>query len=300
MANCSICLESFVSPVSLPCGHVFCLKCIRRTVESVKSATNHFCPTCRAPYSVLTVDPKFIPPYLRPHILPPIRKVFIDDTSSPSTASGSGSSSSSTPAPLPAPPASASAELGLALAEVNALRQHCATWRKRAESHAMGNGALLGLARAAKDCALRMRAERDAERSQCVLLKRKLAELMPESEFEQCGLSTTPAECKPRVGRAAPRAGLPVFLMQMQSKPVERFYDNPADMTASHFGPPMKRRKANPTREGETAPNAGSVDVLGAAPGPTPKAGPRLGAADPARDSIFGTSRLNPLVPSAQ
>jgi len=242
---------------------------------------------------VLTVDPKFIPPYLRPHILPPIRKVFIDDASSPSTASGS----SSTPAPLPAPPVSASAELGLALAEVNALRQHCATWRKRAESHAMGNGALLGLARAAKDCALRMRAERDAERSQCVLLKRKLAELMPESEFEQCGLSTTPAECKPRVGRVVPRAGLPVFLMQMQSKPVERFYDNPADMTASHFGPPMKRRKECPTREGETASNAGNVDAVS---GPTPKAGPRLGAADPARDAIFVTSRLNPLVPSAQ
>ncbi|KAJ7703447.1 hypothetical protein B0H16DRAFT_1440152 [Mycena metata] len=174
MANCSICLEGYTNPVSLPCGHVFCLKCIRQMVDSVKSRpTNHFCPTCRAAYSLLTVDPKLVPPYLRPHILPPIRRVFIDDAPpSPSTASGSSSTS--------APPASGSAststdsQLALALAEISTLRRHCATWRQRAESHAMGNNALLGLARAAKDCALRMRAERDAERSQCVLLKRKL------------------------------------------------------------------------------------------------------------------------------
>ncbi|KAJ7703468.1 hypothetical protein B0H16DRAFT_1831033 [Mycena metata] len=151
MANCGICLSSFASPVSLPCGHVFCLECIRRTVDSIKSrTTSHFCPTCRAQYSLFTVDPKLIPAYLRPHILPPIRKVFIDDAS-PSTASGS-----STPAPVSP---STCPELGRALAEVNALRQHCAAWRQRAESHAMGNTALLGLARAAKDYALHMRAE---------------------------------------------------------------------------------------------------------------------------------------------
>ncbi|KAJ7737694.1 hypothetical protein B0H16DRAFT_1325801 [Mycena metata] len=189
MANCSICLEGFTNPVSLPCGHVFCLKCIRRTVDSVKSRPmTHFCPTCRAGYSLLSVDPKHVPVYLRLHILPPIRRVFIDDASpSPSIASGSSSNShnNSTPASAPAPPVPApthpepnsSPELARALAELNALRQHCATWRQRAESHAMGNNALLGLARAAKDCALRMRAERDAERSRCVLLKRKLAEL---------------------------------------------------------------------------------------------------------------------------
>jgi hypothetical protein len=37
---------------------------------------------------------------------------------------------------------------------------------------------MLGFARVAKEAALRMRAERDAARNQCQLLKRKLAEVM--------------------------------------------------------------------------------------------------------------------------
>ncbi|KAJ7692518.1 hypothetical protein B0H16DRAFT_1707282 [Mycena metata] len=287
MANCSICLEGYTNPVSLPCGHVFCLKCIRQMVDSVKSRpTNHFCPTCRAAYSLLTVDPKLVPPYLRPHILPPIRRVFIDDAPpSPSTASGSSSTS--------APPASGSAststdsQLALALAEISTLRRHCATWRQRAESHAMGNNALLGLARAAKDCALRMRAERDAERSQCVLLKRKLAELTPESEFE----APAKAACKP----PPPHAGLPVYLMQMQCKPIERFYDNPADVHASHFGPPMKRRKTSLTRQCESAGGDADADEASGAVGLERLESKASAAApDPACDSIFVTSRVEP------
>jgi hypothetical protein len=44
--------------------------------------------------------------------------------------------------------------------------------------HAAANAGLLGFARAAKESTLRMRAERDAARNQCQLLKRKLAEVM--------------------------------------------------------------------------------------------------------------------------
>ncbi|KAJ7715306.1 hypothetical protein DFH07DRAFT_762812 [Mycena maculata] len=180
--TCSICYESFTAPVSLPCGHVFCRECVRRTVDSIKSAgVEHFCPTCRAPYSILNVDPAPIPPYLRPHILPPL--FFDDPRSSPSTTaapgsapqpSGSGSASGSGHSHPPPTPA----DLGRAVAECNALRVNCATWRRRAEVHAAANTSLLGFTRAAKDCALRMRAELDAERTKCVLLKRKLAELL--------------------------------------------------------------------------------------------------------------------------
>ncbi|KAJ7154562.1 hypothetical protein C8R46DRAFT_1356610 [Mycena filopes] len=280
MTNCSICFEPFTSPVSLPCGHVFCQECIRRTVDAVKSnSMNHFCPTCRESYSILTLDLKLVPPYLRPHIHPPLRKVFIDnDTSAPS------SSGSTAPGP--------STALGRASAEANALRQHCATWRQRAESHAMGNAALLVLARAAKDCALRMRAERDAERSQCVLLKRKLAELMPESELLESDSdpSTTATGMQPEPqggrGRVVPRAGLPVFLAQLHCKPAERFYDNPADMTTSRLGPPLKRRKETPL-----------VPVLALPDALSRKASPR---ADSACDSIFVRSAPDSGVPGAQ
>ncbi|KAJ7484278.1 hypothetical protein FB451DRAFT_1028723 [Mycena latifolia] len=173
MPSCSICYERFTTPIALPCGHIFCKECIRRTVDSIKSCSvQHFCPTCRAPYSVLTIDPGLVPPYLRPHVLPPIRQLFFDD---PTPAPTSTPAAASTSALVPT---ASSSELGRAAADANALRMNCATWRRRAEIHAAANTGLLAFARAAKEHALRMRAERDAARNQCLLLKRKLIELM--------------------------------------------------------------------------------------------------------------------------
>jgi hypothetical protein len=150
-----------------------------------------------------------------------------------------------------------------AVSELNALKEQCAMWRKRAEMHAAANTALLGFVRGAKDCALRLGAERDAERSRCVLLKRKLAELMEESVFTQ-GTGTKRSRSRlgheseevERVGRGqeemnqrmervvlpvpAP-VGLPVFLMQC--KAYGKFVDNPADKEESCLGPPLKRRR---------------------------------------------------------
>ncbi|KAJ7057225.1 hypothetical protein C8F01DRAFT_1153860 [Mycena amicta] len=125
MASCSICYERFSAPVSLPCGHIFCRDCLRRTVEVIQSPSiEHFCPACRKPYSVLSIDTALVPPYLRPHILPPIRPVFFDDASPsesgpesnapiesvspPSTSPDSGSESSFLPSPSTSSPASQS------------------------------------------------------------------------------------------------------------------------------------------------------------------------------------------------
>ncbi|KAJ6470229.1 hypothetical protein C8R47DRAFT_1149075 [Mycena vitilis] len=269
-ATCSICYEPFTSPVSLPCGHVFCRECLRRTVEAVKSRTmQHSCPSCRASYSILTLDPALIPPYLRPHILPPIRKVFIDEPAPAASTSTSAVPAASATAPPPAPvPAAPSTELARITAEAATLREHCATWRRRAETHAAANASLLAFARAAKDCALRLRAERDAERSQYCLLKRKLAELMPDSPSDSSPFtiadptrSSSTASPQRKAAGPPPRTGLPVFLMQC--KPPEQFYDNPADMHCAHFGPPMKRRRADapaPTLVSE----ARSESVVGA------------------------------------
>ncbi|KAJ7096090.1 hypothetical protein C8R44DRAFT_644558 [Mycena epipterygia] len=195
MPSCSICYERFTSPVSLPCGHVFCRECIRRTVDSIKSCSvQHFCPTCRGPYNVLMIDPGLIPPYLRPHILPPIRPVFFDESTpapgaSPSTSASAFASTSASASISVSPSSSSSAsksssstaspsDIGHVVAEANALRLNCVMWRRRAEVHAAANTGLLGFARAAKEHALRMRAERDTARNQCALLKRKLAELL--------------------------------------------------------------------------------------------------------------------------
>ncbi|KAF7319295.1 RING-type domain-containing protein [Mycena chlorophos] len=79
MATCAVCCERFTAPVSLPCGHVFCRDCIRNTVNAVASpALEHYCPSCRVAYAVVTVDTTLVPPYLRPHVLPPIRPLLLE------------------------------------------------------------------------------------------------------------------------------------------------------------------------------------------------------------------------------
>lgn len=120
------------------------------------------------------IDPGSVPPHLRPHILPPIRSVFFDDPT-PTEASAASSSSISAPSPCPVTQAD---DLRRAVAQMNAVEAHTASWRRRAEIHAAANQKLFAVARAAKDCALRMRQERDTERSRYILLKRKLSELM--------------------------------------------------------------------------------------------------------------------------
>lgn len=46
--KCSVCLLDLSEPTSLPCEHVFCLSCLRRSTEREDSK---YCPKCRAPLS---------------------------------------------------------------------------------------------------------------------------------------------------------------------------------------------------------------------------------------------------------
>ncbi|XP_018409120.1 PREDICTED: E3 ubiquitin/ISG15 ligase TRIM25-like [Nanorana parkeri] len=46
--NCSICLEVYVDPVTLRCGHNFCRECINRVLDSQRRCGVFTCPECRS------------------------------------------------------------------------------------------------------------------------------------------------------------------------------------------------------------------------------------------------------------
>ncbi|KAG8453242.1 hypothetical protein GDO86_000030 [Hymenochirus boettgeri] len=48
--NCSICLNLYSNPVTLPCDHVFCQGCIGDVLDTQKESGLYSCPECRAQY----------------------------------------------------------------------------------------------------------------------------------------------------------------------------------------------------------------------------------------------------------
>ncbi|XP_069491480.1 E3 ubiquitin-protein ligase TRIM39-like [Ambystoma mexicanum] len=54
-ATCSICLEYFTEPVSVQCGHAFCLSCITQCWEGLEA--NFPCPQCRETSQSKTLRP---------------------------------------------------------------------------------------------------------------------------------------------------------------------------------------------------------------------------------------------------
>ncbi|XP_018426887.1 PREDICTED: E3 ubiquitin/ISG15 ligase TRIM25-like [Nanorana parkeri] len=48
--SCSICLERYMDPVSLQCGHNFCQHCIKSALDAQEQSGIYTCPECRAEY----------------------------------------------------------------------------------------------------------------------------------------------------------------------------------------------------------------------------------------------------------
>eukprot|EP00079_Xenopus_tropicalis_P020104 XP_012810658.1 PREDICTED: E3 ubiquitin/ISG15 ligase TRIM25-like [Xenopus tropicalis] len=48
--SCSICLNIYTDPVSLPCGHYFCQDCIGGLLDTQEQVRDYSCPECRAAY----------------------------------------------------------------------------------------------------------------------------------------------------------------------------------------------------------------------------------------------------------
>ncbi|KAF9444867.1 hypothetical protein P691DRAFT_676798 [Macrolepiota fuliginosa MF-IS2] len=151
--SCYICLEDLSSPVSLPCGHVFCQDCLKRAVQAIQPySTLHTCPTCRSQYHLAPLNLSAVPPQLRPYLTPSIRKVYIDLPSAKSETPGPSTSESSSGLAI---------EVARLRAENDALRHNCFMWRKRAEVHSAATLGLLELSRTAKDQVLHVARQRD-------------------------------------------------------------------------------------------------------------------------------------------
>ncbi|KAG9313118.1 hypothetical protein JVU11DRAFT_6568 [Chiua virens] len=78
MADCGICLDLLRNPVSVPCGHVHCERCLRGHISSGADALKSTCPTCRKSFNIATPDFAFVPPKYHDFILPSVRKIYMD------------------------------------------------------------------------------------------------------------------------------------------------------------------------------------------------------------------------------
>ena len=45
--TCAVCLQLFEEPITLPCGHSFCLNCLENYWDSREEPASCFCPNCR-------------------------------------------------------------------------------------------------------------------------------------------------------------------------------------------------------------------------------------------------------------
>lgn len=171
-------------------GHVFCFECIVKLVRTVQPYVhNHFCPTCRQQYTIseprnapssrpivdlqnptpALANPTLVPPHLRLHVTPSIRRLCLD-YSIPKPKQTSAFSKDAAEEPL-------AAECARLRAENASLKVCCDVWSKRARLHAGTTLGLIGLVRMSKDTAVRTSVEKEELEKKYQSLKRNIEEL---------------------------------------------------------------------------------------------------------------------------
>lgn len=71
----------YKEPVCIPCGHVYCRKCLQDHVNVATNTTMKAqCPDCRASFELLTPDPNCLPQKYQQYVLPAVRRVYLDTT----------------------------------------------------------------------------------------------------------------------------------------------------------------------------------------------------------------------------
>jgi len=217
MPSCTICLDTVKSPVALPCGHVFCHECIVNMVGSILPyTTKQCCPSCRASYSIVNIDPSIVPTYLRSSLLPSLRRIYLDE--------------------IPTNADDVPGELARLRAENISLKSQCEGWKARAYYHRASVTGLAGLAKITREYALRMKAEKEEIEAKYNLLKHSHESnseppITPAPSTEGCNSPVVPAH-----DPANPCLWL-------------HLVDPPASIpsTRSTSPPPMKKMKKDPT-----------------------------------------------------
>jgi hypothetical protein len=132
------------------------------------------------PLCAVTPNPLLIPPHLRPFLLSPFRRLYLNVSSPPPSPSHTlGDLSSPTLSTSGASPEDEDGERVIARLEMEnaVLRQSCHAWRARSNAHVAAQLGLGALVRLARDQARRLRDERDDLSRKYDTLKRKFSDV---------------------------------------------------------------------------------------------------------------------------
>jgi len=79
MPTCPICLEGLETPVSIPCGHVFCEECLTSHIKASKDMTTSACPSCRSSFHTVAPILTYVPTKFHKFMIAGVRRIFLEE-----------------------------------------------------------------------------------------------------------------------------------------------------------------------------------------------------------------------------